>query len=83
MKDIFLGMLALAGVLIGIVLFALFSFHMYQYFAPKYEAVRRDVFINTPSYNIGKEQERRKIEREMQRDIENQAILENVLDHVK
>ena len=26
----------------------------YQYFAPKYEKTRREVFLNTPSYHLGK-----------------------------
>jgi len=33
------------------------DFFMYKYFAPKYAAVQRDVFENTPSYNQGMIQE--------------------------
>jgi len=32
------------------------DFFMYKVFAPRYEAARREVFINTPSYVNGKRQ---------------------------
>lgn len=32
------------------------DFFMYKFFAPKREAVRREVFVNTPSYVNGKAQ---------------------------
>ena len=32
------------------------DFFMYKFFAPRYEAARREVFVNTPSYVNGKRQ---------------------------
>ena len=55
----------------------------YQYFAPKYEKTRREVFLNTPSYQLGKIQEERKIQREISRNSEDKKILENIFDHIK
>ena len=79
-------------IILGIIIFVAILFVLqilglksYQYFAPKYEEVRRDVFFNTASYQLGKEQDERKLEREMERsiDAEDKEILENVFDHVR
>jgi hypothetical protein len=79
MKNILIAILII-GALISI---PFISLEAYKYFAPRYEEARRDVFFNTPSYQLGKEQEARKIKREMERDIENKEVLDNIYDHLK
>lgn len=81
------GLLTIIGIglaFVAIMFFLSFtSLAHYSFFAPRFEAVRRDVFLNTPSYQIGKQQEQAKLEREAKRDLENKLILENVADHVQ
>lgn len=79
MKKILIAILII-GALIAL---PFISLGAYKYFAPRYEEARRDVFFNTPSYQLGKEQEERKIKREMERDTEDAYILENVYDHIR
>lgn len=50
MKEFFGFILLVLGVIIGLSFFGLMN---YQFFAPKYEAARRQVFENTQSYQQG------------------------------
>lgn len=57
MKIIGIAILVVAGFLGLTWVFQGNDFFLYQYFAPKQEAVRRQVFENTPSFNKGMVQE--------------------------
>lgn len=48
---------SLIGILALVWLFQGNDFFMYKFFAPNYEAIRREVFENTPSYKWGMIQE--------------------------
>ena len=80
MKTIFaylLGLLLLLVLTFGLSYFALFQF---GYFAPKFEAVKREVFVNTPSFILGKEQELAKYRGEYLRgDESTKAIIKSVI----
>ena len=54
MKAVGIGILALVGILALSWVFTGNDFFLYKFFAPKQEAVRRQVFENTPSYVQGK-----------------------------
>lgn len=56
--------LAIVGSILALILMILVGFALqgvdlfsYSFFAPKYAAVQRQVYENTPSYFLGKEQE--------------------------
>ena len=83
MRDLFIVLGLVLAFCVGIFLLNYGSLASYSFFAPKYEAVRREVFFNTPSYQLGKEQEQRKLDREMRRNIENRDVLENIKDYLK
>ena len=47
---LFTGIVVLVSVIFGV---SLGGYHLYKYFAPKYAAVDREVFKESPSYNDG------------------------------
>ena len=58
------------------------DFFMYQYFAPKYEAVRRDTFEQTKSYQQGMIQDLRRMQEEyITTDKEHQGALKSLILH--
>ena len=63
-------------------LLSLLGLKHYQFFAPKYENVRREVFINTRSYNEGKVQDLEKYRLEYLRskdEVEREALKSTIL----
>ena len=74
--------LILIGILFGALIFGLqyLSILNFGFFAPKIEAVKRQVFVNTPSFILGKEQEIAKYRGEyLMGDEDKKAIIKSVL----
>lgn len=57
MRELGAGLLIIVGLLVGTWIATGNDFFLYKYFAPKQEAVRRQVFEGTKSYNQGMIQE--------------------------
>ncbi len=71
------GLILFLGLVFGLSYFALFQF---GFFAPKYAAIERQVFENTPSYLLGKEQEIAKDRQEyLTSNDDSKAIIKSVL----
>ena len=77
------------GLVIGFILFILLlgwigqgnDFFLYKVFAPKYAKVQREVFVNTPSYILGMNQDLARYYKEWN-DTEDQThrtVIENVI----
>lgn len=70
LKNTVLTVTVIVLALISAVVLSLFSFHMYEYFAPKYTAVDAAVFKESVQYNDG-----------MIRDLENLKMQYDQADH--
>ena len=79
--------LSIIGAILGIILLIILGFALtgvnlfsYSFFAPKYAAVQRQVYENTPSYLLGKEQEIAKDRQEyLMGNDDTKAIIKSVL----
>jgi len=84
MKEFFVGLLAIFGLIIFMLALTWViqgnDFFMYKFFAPKQEAVRREVFENTKSYTQGMIQNLRKMQFEyVQAQPDQKAALGNII----
>lgn len=79
----FLGFIALIAVMLGLAwIFQGNDFFMYKYFAPKQEAVRREVFEQSKAYNQGMIQELQNMQFEyVKADAEHKAALASIILH--
>jgi hypothetical protein len=74
-----LGIFALLALIIG---GNLLDLNIYKYFAPRKEAIRREVFENTRSYNQGKIQELAKLKHELElADNDDKEIIKSTIRH--
>ena len=82
MKEFFIAIFGLIMIVVLVLALNFLGLFSYSFFAPKYEAVRREVFINTPSYQLGKQQELSKIQREASgASTDDVRTLSNIWDH--
>lgn len=82
MKTFFYGILILVGLMALGFVFNMWGLFNYGFFAPKQEAIRRNVFEQTKSYNQGMVQELQNMQFEyIQADKEHKAALRSIILH--